>query len=1189
MIMNYIEADSLDTIEEEKFSKIAVLKFFCQNAYKYLYVISGDRVISILKKEDVSFLESKIPELDPERYFVSDDIVSDDFVRKEFCQRPFINRLALIDCNQRLIGEFNDGSLPEKARNIQKNIMALRYVPLFEDELKKEFYRNNWESALVLGDETVFKEFRKVFPWLKVEYSDRYIHCNHSVIFNFLYHNKLMHYFCNDSRIVEFSKIAEKVAFIKMNYYLKSCGIAHLLLRAPVYERLNCLSQFETDNLKNEHSQSELIFSDEYMEQFAATPTLIQNIRSGDHLISHIEDNGWIFVQSSASNDMISVSDGRRKTIPEMDIYQNSVHIFGTCLVYGFMAADNDTIASLLQKKETYKDTRIINHGALLGRNLLNMIVDIMSTEFKSGDGVVLIDIFEDYSDDTEYGIIDTNVFFNENKSQNETWFLDFPLHCNRRANQLIADLIEKQLNLTCLENLRRGTHCYVRECGRCNRKVYYVLHKQPSPSELQRIDEITRAAGAESVFLNSEDAGLFPEQCCRIEEYSAVVHYGLGYDYHMYPQYHFFIECADMLEPSIMKRITNSFDLKDKKILLYLGKFPEKSYDVDGGAQLANQLILSLRHICHLDITFIRKEKEIYSDQFVCNIFYEEYIDPYGNKFSRRMKNLGTNRAAIMNGKEYDLIISGHCSKFFGIENEPELMRKAVIFPMMLTSGYKRSGEIVPEEYTERENMVLSNVSEIITPSTEELNDILNDYDVDSEKIRVIPRGISPLFRSRHRKCCSESAELVSIGSFKSQKNHISELICLKMLLDSGVTSLHLTLIGAIHDKENYHELCRYIKDNSLDNYVTMQHNISQSKVAEILEHMDICISCSHWETFGRGIFECMTAGIPCVLSDELEVIKSYATGVNHIVFFHNLPEMANAIRHLISYPEAYYEASEASLFVSGKVSYNMEREQLVTELIYKRFGQKTEYMSWNDNEYETIWDGPYSECRKQGDRIRKYYKFSDTAKIHAEFQAQKCAYENGVNTAEPMFISSDRKDDLFFMESRYIMHKAGNESLASPELLVQCLREAALLQKLPTDQLRSFSIFKEEFSEAANHYANMRKDHISAEIEWLFGLEYKVFVHGDLLLKNIGVCQDEIFLFDFQNACYGPAGWDQAYLLSEFPPEISMKYLNEKTSRFLLLILKIRIGRAVKWKRNFAALLQRLETWECVIGTEK
>ena len=101
--------------------------------------------------------------------------------------------------------------------------------------------------------------------------------------------------------------------------------------------------------------------------------------------------------------------------------------------------------------------------------------------------------------------------------------------------------------------------------------------------------------------------------------------------------------------------------------------------------------------------------------------------------------------------------------------------------------------------------------------------------------------------------------------------------------------------------------------------------------------------------------------------------------------------------------------------------------------------------------------------------------------------------------------------------------------------------------------------------------------------------GLDYKVFVHGDLLLKNIGICQDKVYLFDFQNACRGPADWDKSYILSEFPPEFCLKYTDKKVLRFVLLILKIRIGRAVRRKSDFSDILHRLEEWGRFTGATK
>ena len=71
----------------------------------------------------------------------------------------------------------------------------------------------------------------------------------------------------------------------------------------------------------------------------------------------------------------------------------------------------------------------------------------------------------------------------------------------------------------------------------------------------------------------------------------------------------------ADNAFEVALQRIERDFINIDKKVLLYLGKFPEFGFDVDGGSILARQLIDSLKIRCKLDIVFIRKKKELYED----------------------------------------------------------------------------------------------------------------------------------------------------------------------------------------------------------------------------------------------------------------------------------------------------------------------------------------------------------------------------------------------------------------------------------------------------------------------------------------------------------------------------------------------------------------------------------------------
>ena len=230
------------------------------------------------------------------------------------------------------------------------------------------------------------------------------------------------------------------------------------------------------------------------------------------------------------------------------------------------------------------------------------------------------------------------------------------------------------------------------------------------------------------------------------------------------------------------MDSLLSFYQLLHKRVLLYLGKFPGDYGDMDGGSQLSYQLVESLKNKSLLDVCFIRKGEQIYQNAGVHKISYIPYIDPNGNKFQRRMLNIETNQKAIGDGREYDLIIAAHCSKLFGLQNYPSVMKKAVIFPMFLTQSYQRANELVPQEYTEQERAVLNNVSQILTPSSEEKEDMIKYFSVQPEKIKVIPRGISPILKPHIRRC--SDVKMISIGSIKEQKNHIDDLRLLNILL---------------------------------------------------------------------------------------------------------------------------------------------------------------------------------------------------------------------------------------------------------------------------------------------------------------------------------------------------------------------------------------------------------------------
>lgn len=367
------------------------------------------------------------------------------------------------------------------------------------------------------------------------------------------------------------------------------------------------------------------------------------------------------------------------------------------------------------------------------------------------------------------------------------------------------------------------------------------------------------------------------------------------------------------------------------KRVLLYLGKFPGYGIDIDGGSILAKQLIDTLKNQCILDVVFIRKNKEVLNDDDIHQIRYVQYKDAHENKFSRRLKNLDTNREAIGDYHKYDRIIAAHTSKLFGFESAPiAFWERVILFPMFCTPSYVKAGEFVPQEYTRQESFVLSHAGLIISPSLEDKRTLVSTYRLNPERIIIIYRGIDPVFKFRTDTYRHFPAELVYIGSIKKQKNNIDAIKVLQKVHSLG-TVAHLHLVGTIQDEDLYQSMTSYIESHNLSGQIHFHFGFTQLEVADLLGRMDINLSVSNWETFGRGIFEGVCSGLPTVAYARLTGVSEICKGNQGVVFVRDADEMATTIVTLLQDDHLFKQAKSCLASLAEKLSYQKEKVELM------------------------------------------------------------------------------------------------------------------------------------------------------------------------------------------------------------------------------------------------------------------
>jgi glycosyltransferase involved in cell wall biosynthesis len=372
------------------------------------------------------------------------------------------------------------------------------------------------------------------------------------------------------------------------------------------------------------------------------------------------------------------------------------------------------------------------------------------------------------------------------------------------------------------------------------------------------------------------------------------------------------------------------------KNVLLITGKFPDVTSDTDGGSIMVSHLIEALRSKCTLDLLFTRTYNTNFKDiEGVRKVTFHTNKVRNNNKFLRRLANIE------WNGKEfsqlipqYDRIIIIHCSKALGLENlSQELLNKIILFPMYLTSSYIRSNEVIPVEYTEAEQKILPKIKKIITPSQSEKNDIIKDYHVAENRIIVIPRAINSYIESKVRDG-SKANKLIYIGAIKKQKRNGDAIVLLSKLKEMGIES-HLYLVGSLQDDELFDYCVDLTNKLGLENNITFSGVLSQKEIAELFNVVDINISVSCWETFGRGIFEGLSAGLPTVVYNSIDCLPEYANANNGISYVENLKTMADKIYNLCTNSTFYKIQSQKAIENGSQFSIEKQKQRLLQEIL--------------------------------------------------------------------------------------------------------------------------------------------------------------------------------------------------------------------------------------------------------------
>jgi glycosyltransferase involved in cell wall biosynthesis len=290
-------------------------------------------------------------------------------------------------------------------------------------------------------------------------------------------------------------------------------------------------------------------------------------------------------------------------------------------------------------------------------------------------------------------------------------------------------------------------------------------------------------------------------------------------------------------------------------KILLVTEKCGPEDAQRDGGARLVE----TLQHAFGNSLSVMQ-----FGSKSDAARWHFAYPVDLASRFERRLANATFIAEKVKAVEEqFTHVIFIHVSMQFGLIQNPLKAEICIwTFPMFLTPSYVASGESVPEAYFTCEKQTLAYSHYILTPSHLEKRQLIELYSVPSEKICVVPRGVNtklfaPVVRG------DQPLQFCSIGSIKPQKNTLG-LIDLFYKICKKFSNAKLKVIGPVQNDSYAEAVYAKVRQFELSDAVEFTGYVPPEQLSLAIQNVQMHLSTSTCETFGRSIFETLAAGLP-------------------------------------------------------------------------------------------------------------------------------------------------------------------------------------------------------------------------------------------------------------------------------------------------------------------------------------
>ena len=242
-------------------------------------------------------------------------------------------------------------------------------------------------------------------------------------------------------------------------------------------------------------------------------------------------------------------------------------------------------------------------------------------------------------------------------------------------------------------------------------------------------------------------------------------------------------------------------------------------------------------------------------------------------------------------------------------------------------------------KERVDCEKIIMTSSDIITTSSLFEEDMILKNYDVDSNKMKLITPGVDVEIFSPDSTVKRENIFL-SIGRIQEQKGQIETIKFLDNFkkVENNFTCYFVGGPSGKSGNKYLEELKQTVVDFNLESHVEFLNNLSQTEIRDLLNKSKLLIHTSKFETFGLVAAEANAMGVPVLTTNSGSVLEIVESNVNGY-YSESLIDgnVNNFVKELLNNNDKFHEIMLNCLDKSKAYSWaNTARE---IEILYKDF----------------------------------------------------------------------------------------------------------------------------------------------------------------------------------------------------------------------------------------------------------